>query len=308
MSLYKEKILKKVYIVSGLDKKDGNSTLNNWRFQNAGHDIRKYIREMDWDEDLIYEVDLTGKNIEFSKCSTDCYWTTSSELKLKDLKVTCYRITSEHKTLDDIVDVPWKTVRKQKTTRKKKDIEAEDDPVVCYTADGPRTKSQEEARRKNLRDGTIEAMKKAVKDEPDKYDANRLNDAINALNKVSDDNLDAYLILGKHLSILMKQIEFSKDEIKKLYDMLKKNFEIKSDQRCKQDDRTRDDFQFLIKTKNCDKVVVWVNKMEPLFSDYNNGYYNILMCGNIFSLVEKNFGKFEDMLDDLKSRIEKCKC
>ena len=303
MSLYKEKILKKVYIVSGLDKKDGNSTLNNWRFQNAGHDIRKYIREMDWDEDLIYEVDLTGKNIEFSKCSTDCYWTTSSELKLKDLKVTCYRITSEHKTLDDVVDVPWKTVRKQKMTRKKKDIETEDDPVVCYTADGPRTKSQEEARRKNLRDGTIEAMKKAVKDEPDKYDANRLNDAINALNKVSDDNLDAYLILGKHLSILMKQIEFSKDEIKKLYDMLKKNFEITSDQRCKQDDRTRDDFQFLIKTKNCDKVVVWVNKMEPLFSDYNNGYYNILMCGNVFSLVEKNFGKFEDMLDDLKSRI-----
>lgn len=105
---FKEKILKKVYIVSGLDKKDGNSTLDVWRFQNAGHDICKYIRKMDWDEDLIYEVDLTGKNIEFSKCNMDCYWKTSSKLKLKDLKVTCYRITSEHKTLDDIVDVPWK--------------------------------------------------------------------------------------------------------------------------------------------------------------------------------------------------------
>ena len=58
MSLYKEKILKKVYIVSGLDEEDGDSTLNDWRFQNAGHDIREYIREMDWDEDLIYEVDL----------------------------------------------------------------------------------------------------------------------------------------------------------------------------------------------------------------------------------------------------------
>ena len=191
--------------------------------------------------------------------------------------------------------------------RKKKNTMTEDDPVVCYTVDGPRTKSQEEARLKNIREGIIEAMKKAVKDEPDVYDANRLEDAINALNKVSDENLDAYLILGKHFSILMNQVAFSKDEVKKLYDMLKKNFKIVKDQRCEQDDRTRDDFQFLIKTKNCDGVIVWVNKMKPLFSDYKNGYYNILMCGDMFSMVEKNFDKFEDMLDDLKGRIEKCK-
>lgn len=191
--------------------------------------------------------------------------------------------------------------------RKKKNTTSDDDPVVCYTTDGPRTKSQEKARLKNLRDGIIEAMKKAVKDEPDVYDANRLEDAINALNKVSDENLDAYLILGEHFSILMKQIEFSKAEVDKLYKMLKKNFEIVKDQQCEKDDRTRDDFQFLIKTKNCDGVIVWVNKMKPLFSDHKNGYYNILMCGDMFSMVEKNFVKFEDMLDDLKGRIEKCK-
>ena len=109
MSLFKEKILTKVYIVSGMDEKDGESTLDNWRYQNAGNDIRKYIREMDWDEDLIYEIDLSKKHIEFSKCGMDCYWTTNSDLKLKDLEVTCYRITPEHKTLDDIVDVPWKS-------------------------------------------------------------------------------------------------------------------------------------------------------------------------------------------------------
>ena len=189
--------------------------------------------------------------------------------------------------------------------RKKKVIETEDDPVVAYTVDGPRTKSQEEKRLKDLRSGVIEQMKNAVKEEPDKYDANRLQDAIDDLMKIKDENLDAYLILGRHLSILMKQIEFSKAEVDKLYKMLKKNFEIVKDQQCEKDDRTRDDFQFLIKTKNCDKVIVWINKMQPLFSDYKSGYYNILTCGDMFSMVEKNFDKFDDMLDDLKSRIEK---
>ena len=191
--------------------------------------------------------------------------------------------------------------------RKKKNTTTEDDPVVCYTADGPRTKSQEAQRLKKLRDGTIKAMKKAVKDEPDKYDAERLDDAINALNKVSDDNLDAYLILGEHLSILMKQVEFSEEEFKKLYDMLDKNFKIVKHQRCTRDRRTRDDYQFLINTKKHDKVIVWVNKMEPLFKDYKNGYYNILTCGDILSMVNRNFKTFDDMLVDLKQLIEEYK-
>ena len=191
--------------------------------------------------------------------------------------------------------------------RKKKNTTTEDDPVVAYTVNGPRTKGQEVQRIKKLREGTIEAMKKAVKDEPDKFDAKRLDEAINALNEVSDDNLDAYLILGEHLSILMKQVEFSKDEIKKLHNMLKKNFEIKSEQRCEQDDRTRDDFQFLIKTKNCDSVVVWINKMEPMFSDDEDGYYNILTCGDLLSMDTTNFKNFDDMLTSLKKCIEKCK-
>ena len=104
---WKEKILKKVYIVSGLDADDGDSTLDDWRFQNAGHDICKYIKTMDWDEDLIYEIDLSDKKVEFSKCSMDCYWKTNSMLKLKDLKITCYRITQENKKLNDIVKLPW---------------------------------------------------------------------------------------------------------------------------------------------------------------------------------------------------------
>ena len=170
-----------------------------------------------------------------------------------------------------------------------------------------KTEESEVTRIKKLREGTIKAMKKAVKDDPDKYDADRLDQAIEALNKVEDKNIDAYLILGKHLGILMKQVEFSKDEIKQLYDMLKKNFKIVKDQRCTQDKRTRDDFQFLIKTKNYDNVIVWVNKMEPLFADYKNGYYNILTCGDMFSMVNKNFKTFDDMLADLKKLIEEYK-
>lgn len=190
--------------------------------------------------------------------------------------------------------------------RKKNSKVIEDDEIVCYTVDGPRTKGQEAQRLKNLREGTIKAMKKAVKDEPDKFDAKRLDAAIKALNEVSDDNLDAYLILGEHLSILMKQVEFSKDEIKKLRNMLKKNFTIISEQRCEQDDRTRDDFQFIIKTKNCDNVIVWINKMEPMFSDDEDGYYNILTCGDLFSIDNTNFMNFDDMLTSLKEGIEKC--
>lgn len=170
-----------------------------------------------------------------------------------------------------------------------------------------KTEVDEATRIKKLREGTIKAMKKAVKEEPEKYDAERLDQAIEELNKVEDKNIDAYLILGKHLSILMKQVEFSEEEFKKLYDMLDKNFEIVKYQQCTRDNRTRDDYQFLLNTKKREKVIVWVNKMEPLFKDYKNGYYNILTCGCILSMVNRNYKTLDDMLVELKQLIEEYK-
>ena len=165
----------------------------------------------------------------------------------------------------------------------------------------------DEVRCKKLREGVIKMMRKAVKDEPDVYDADRLQEAIDKVNSVPDENLDAFLILNHHLSILCKQVEFNKEEIKKLLGMLKKNFKITDKQQCPKDDRTRDDFQFLIKNGHDQDVVVWVAKIRPLFEDFKPGYYNILCCGDMISMVNENFKDMDSMLAKLKTRIENYK-
>lgn len=164
------------------------------------------------------------------------------------------------------------------------------------------TPEDEAARCKKLRDGTIEWMKRAVQENPDDYDAERLEEAIEKVNSVPDKNIDAFLIMQYHLNILCKQMEFSETERKKLDDMLKANFEVNRMQRCEQDDRTRDDIQFSVKTKKCDNVIVWINKSRPLFKGH--GYYNILMCGGMFSFCTAEFYDMDSLLDGLKKKIE----
>lgn len=173
---------------------------------------------------------------------------------------------------------------------------------VCVIGpDGERTVSQEQKRFDKLRSGTIKAMKKAVQDEPDKYDANRLQTAIDKLNEVDDENLDAYLILGKHLSLLMKQIEFSPDEVTKFKNFFN-SYGVITESQTEQDDRTRDDWMYKIKGPKCDEVVVWINKSEPMFGD--KGYYNILWLGGCLSPYMKNFYEFDKMLEHLKVKID----
>ena len=164
------------------------------------------------------------------------------------------------------------------------------------------TDNAEAARCKKLRDGTIEWMKKAVNENPDEYDAERLEEAIEKVKSVPDENIDAYLIMNHHLNILCKQVEFSESERKKLDDMLKENFKVNKMNRCEQDDRTRDDIQFSVKTDKCDNVIVWVNKSRPLFKD--RGYYNILMCGGMFSFCMDEFQDMDSLLNRLKKKIE----
>ena len=101
-----EKIYQKVYIVSGLVKSDGNTPLADWRFLNKSM-FDEYLKHMDWDEEDDYELDLTGLNIKFDHYELDNYLTTSSQLRLKDVPVTAYRITSDNKQLDRPVKLPW---------------------------------------------------------------------------------------------------------------------------------------------------------------------------------------------------------
>ena len=162
-------------------------------------------------------------------------------------------------------------------------------------------------RYKKLRERAIKELKDLVKKKPDEFDADRLDEAIAKLNSVPDEHLDAFLILQDPFKILCKQVEFTKEEIKQVKDMLKKNFSDLKFSQCEKDDRTRDDLQFSVKTKNCKMVIGWVNKMRPMYERDGKGYYNILMCGDMLSLCDDNFHTFDDMIVKLKTKIENYK-
>lgn len=165
-------------------------------------------------------------------------------------------------------------------------------------------KEPDDVRCKKLRERAIKELKDLVKKKPDEFDADRLDEAIAKVNSVPDEHLDAFLVLQEPFQILCKQVEFTKEEIKKVKDMLKKNFSGLKFTQCDKDDRTRDDIQFSVKTKNCKMVIGWVNKMRPMWARNGGGYYNILMCGDMLSLCDDNFHKFDDMVAKLKTKLE----
>ena len=162
-------------------------------------------------------------------------------------------------------------------------------------------------RYKKLRERAIKELKALVKKKPDEFDADRLDEAIAQVKSVPDKHLDAFLVLQEPFKIMCRQVEFTKEEIKKVRDMLKKNFSDLIFSQCEKDDRTRDDLQFSVKTKNCKMVIGWVNKMRPLYEDDGKGCYNILMCGDMLSLCDDNFHEFDDMVAKLKTKIENYK-
>jgi len=165
-----------------------------------------------------------------------------------------------------------------------------------------KVKESREDRLKRIRKETEDAIREAPVRDPEKFDASKVQEALDALAKVSDDNLDAYLIMGKPLSILLKQIEFSAEEIKKFKSFFEK-YGINSDTHSEQDDRSRDDWMFNINApKTTTKLGVWINKSEPMFG--NKGYYNILWFGSGLSPYMRNFASLDEMLNHLKPKIE----
>lgn len=179
--------------------------------------------------------------------------------------------------------------------------QCEDDEIVAITKDGPRTAKQERERIAKLRENAISMAKKLVEDEPDKYDADMLDTVIKELKGIPDDKLDGYLILGCQYEKLCCQVEFTPDEIAQVKNTISGVFTITSEKQCEKDDRSRDDYMYGIGAGNA----VWVNKSKPLFSD--KGMYNILCCGGAWSMSPQNFNSLDDLLRQLKSRLENLK-
>ena len=59
--------------------------------------------------EVIVKVDLTGTGIKLDTFEGDNYYYTYDKTKLKDLRITAYRIGADHKRLDTVVPCPWDT-------------------------------------------------------------------------------------------------------------------------------------------------------------------------------------------------------
>ena len=103
--------LRTVYIVSGLDRADGNTTLSDWRLLSTKQ-FKDYLKLVEWDSEVIFKVDLTGTGIKVDTFEGDNYYGTDDKTKLKDLRITAYQVGDEHKKLDIEVPCPWNAPRK----------------------------------------------------------------------------------------------------------------------------------------------------------------------------------------------------
>ena len=103
--------IKKVYIVSGLDRADGNTPISDWRLLSTKQ-FKDYLKLVEWDREVIFKVDLTGTGIKLDTFEGDNYYYTYDKTKLKDLRITAYQIGDDHKKLDIEVPCPWNAPRK----------------------------------------------------------------------------------------------------------------------------------------------------------------------------------------------------
>lgn len=163
----------------------------------------------------------------------------------------------------------------------------------------------EKERIRTLRENVIAGMRNLVAEKPDQYDATRLDQAVSLVESTPDDDLDDAIIMNRHMAILCKQVEFTKEEVDRLYEMLRTNFNIVEDVHCNQDERTRDDYQFLLSTSRSPHVVAWVSKTEPSLLDSGDGLYHIEAYGcSIYAMCNLQFNTMDELLAELKSRVE----
>lgn len=118
---------------------------------------------------------------------------------------------------------------------------------------------QNSERIKQLRENVIKAMREAVAEKPDEFDPDRLQQAIDAVNAVEDERLDAYLILNNPKSILLRQILFTDEEVQRIRDVFTElHSEILKENHDVGNDRSRDDYLWKLKTPTLPSYVVHV--------------------------------------------------
>ena len=143
----------------------------------------------------------------------------------------------------------------------------------------------------------INQLNHLVKTEPNIYDANKLQGAIDIVNKATD--LDAlwltgsaqlYLVRDNHYDWLPLELEKVKDCITKCGLNITQVKQLEKEP-------GRDDYAFV--TDNEDYKVIWVCKMHPLFED--DGVYKLLGVGMSFPSMD--YYSLDHLIDDLKKML-----
>lgn len=142
---------------------------------------------------------------------------------------------------------------------------------------------EDKQRCENLRNSVIEKLKQLVVDKPKEYDSAKLPEAIDYVKSLSDEHIDAALILGKHLDIIQRPIyNWTDDEIQKVHDTLAKhNYVVEpSTEKVNNDEAERSDYMARYKKDDDNYLVIWLNKSRPMFDE---GVYKILSVNRCFS-------------------------
>lgn len=105
-----------------------------------------------------------------------------------------------------------------------------------------------------------------LQNNPTEYGSAKLPKAINYVKSLSDEHIDAPLILGNHLNIIQRPIYcWTADEIQKVHDMLTKyNYVVDpSTEKVNNDEAERSDYIARYK-KDDSNLVIWLNKLVCL--------------------------------------------
>lgn len=149
---------------------------------------------------------------------------------------------------------------------------------------------------KTLRQNVIKAMRKAVEEKPDEFDAGRLEQAIEAVNNVPDENLDAYLILNNPKKILLRQIRFTDTELQQIRDIFTKlHCEVLTEQQSEVEDRSSDDWYWKLKTPTVSPYIVHVAK------EHSSKPYVLHGCGMGLGAICLHE---HEIIEDLAKRVK----